>query len=212
MKGKHTHVVHGPNTDSHGYSPAKRPSEPHSAAGGGYTSGQVKRRISCEYRDNDGEGDKTIVVRANQSLIWSGHDFSPRDACQSLVVFLHQMQWLRTSTAVVNYVLQVQKKHIPKPITKFMHLYCVYNQGRGDRRKVQFREGTCVPATYYSSQTSTMEEFLVLACLVSKQEPVCGWNGACCFESQRSRPTKDLVRFVTFAIASERRSTQKQSI
>jgi len=33
-----------------------------------------------------------------------------------------------------------------------------------------------------------------------------------CFESQRSRPTKDLVRFVTFAIASERRSTQKQSI
>ena len=69
MKGKHADVVHGPNAYTHGEGPTGQPNEPDPAPRRGYPAGQVKRGISCEYRDNDGQGDETIVTKANQDLI-----------------------------------------------------------------------------------------------------------------------------------------------
>jgi hypothetical protein len=77
MKGKHADVVHGPNAGPHGGGPAGQPDEPEPTPRRGYSATQVKRRISCEYRDNDGQSNETIVVGTNQRLIWSGHNFNP---------------------------------------------------------------------------------------------------------------------------------------
>src|SRR5665213_230008 len=73
MKGKHPDIVHGPNADPHGQGPTRQPNEPDLRSCRGYPAGQIKRRISCEYRDYDRQGDETIVVKTDQNV----HEFNP---------------------------------------------------------------------------------------------------------------------------------------
>src|SRR6266699_2896893 len=102
MKGKHTDVVHRPNTDPHGQRPTGQPNEADPGPCRGYSAGQVKRRISREYRDNDRQGDETIVVRANQGLIGSGHNLNLHYVWRLMVVSCATMRYVITSATVPN--------------------------------------------------------------------------------------------------------------
>src|SRR6266850_94186 len=72
MEGQHSDVVHRPNADSHRGGPAGQPQKTGPVTSGRDASGEVEGGVRGDDRDEDGEGDKTVVYTSRPSSALEG--------------------------------------------------------------------------------------------------------------------------------------------
>jgi hypothetical protein len=76
VKGEHPHVVHRPDSTSHGDGATAQPENAGCAPRRRYPSSEVESRIGSDHRNEDGQGNQAVVIRADQCQISCIHDSS----------------------------------------------------------------------------------------------------------------------------------------